>query len=97
MFYIGQEVVCINTDSITNDFPLKKGAIVTIKGILNCCQEAIDVGLTTSQGCKCYRCGDDRQNDTRWWLHSIRFAPVISNEELQRLLNEIEEPIVACV
>jgi hypothetical protein len=94
MFYIGQEVVCIKSSINTPE--VKEGRIFTVLGIWSCCTVNIDIGITKYDGSHCSDCGE-RILDGKIYKDSSLFAPLISNEELQRLLNEIEEPIVACV
>lgn len=96
MFYIGQEVVSLTNKRSNNGCFLRKGQIYTIKNITNCCIQNIDVGHNDGLTSVCQDCNHSDGSGTVWY-HSTRFAPIVSSEKLQRLLNEIEEPIIAFV
>jgi len=92
MFKIGQEVVCIKTSKYTPE--IKEGKIFTIHGIWNCCLMNLDVGIRKDVVTRCAECHALSDTVNIVWKKASHFAPLISNQELQEILNEVEEPVL---
>jgi len=81
MFYIGQEVVCINNKGFRYPTSLKQGGKYIIQGIQKTCHAIIvNVGIkrTRGSGINCATCNRQVTTDEFHWFNSNRFAPIES-------------------
>lgn len=90
-WYIGQEVVCVNSE---NTRMVVKDKVYRIKGLqtspCKCGMIVIDVGAVSdarTQGCfKCGSCWS--KTGPTIWLDETRFAPLMDISELESILKE---------
>lgn len=97
-WYIGQEIVCIQTHS---QGVVKRGQTFVIRGLrpstCKCKEVEIDVGVISPNGyraCRCYVCNNvfDEPPYSTWWFSETRFAPLEYNQEAIDEL--VKEPIL---
>lgn len=92
-WYIGQEIVAVDTNmKNTNEKPLVKNKVYTIKGLKQCnCKGSnikIDVGISNHRGCRCYPC-DTLMDNFIWYFSESRFVPLEYNQDaINELLEE---------
>jgi len=100
-WYIGQEIVCINSKGAENGAGqhsgLKENKIYTIKGLKEgCCAIEINVGIKDpfpNEGkAICYRCKNQRKKDGIWWFDESRFAPLEYNADAIAALLKVTKP-----
>jgi len=91
-WYIGQDIVCINTHS---KGIVKDGEVYTIQGLRQrCCCIEINVGISLfSIMQRCKDCGHRIESDGIWWLHEHRFAPLDTLTDISEIEEILSQPI----
>ena len=95
-WYIGQDVVCIETHEYR---VVIEDTVYSIVGIINHCHcgTSVDIGASHNFCQREYpklRCGICKQtfvNDGRYWLHERRFKPLDELEGISEILQIAEQ------